>query len=147
MTTITDAATCGDTMTSAIGVHVCTRPQHADDRHGDGDGTFWRERPAAGPLDGMPFLLWSNRWNAWWGPNAAGYTGDVWQAGRYDRARAIAEARCDDFETPPPIVAVLAPEAGVDSFTPAELAGVGEPMRRRVAEATAAVVAARAGAR
>lgn len=153
--TTTETAICGETTDTAIGLKTCNRPPHTDDLHSDGDetgGTSWRHHPAAGSLDeellaGMPHLLWSNRGELWWRPDGAGYTTDVWQAGRYTRVKAVAEARCDDFEDPPAIVAVLAPEAGVDCFTPAELAGVGELMRRRVAEATAAVVAARGGAR
>jgi ribosomal protein S27AE len=143
--TMTETAICGATMTSALREHVCNLPPHDDDFHRDGDdtgGTSWRVRPAVDPVDGLPHLLWSNRWNAWWGPNRSGYTNDVWQAGRYTRSEAVAEARCDAHETPPPIVAAPAPEAGVDSFTAAELAGVGELMRRRVEAATAAAIAA-----
>lgn len=95
-------------------------------------------------LDVQPYLIWSNRWQSWWRPNRAGYTPDVWQAGRYTRAEAVAEARVDDFETPPPNVAVLAPEAGQDGrFTVEEIAAMGAVMWDRVEAATRAVVEAR----
>jgi hypothetical protein len=87
---------------------------------------------------------WSNRNRAWWRSNRAGYTPDVWQAGRYTRAQADAEARVDDFEDPPPNVAVLAPEAGRDGlFTVSEIAAMGAVMRDRVEAATRAAVGAR----
>lgn len=137
------------TTTTAIGPKTCNRPPHGDDLHRDGDetgGTSWRHCPDPVPGDGLPHLLWSNRYDMWWKPNRAGYTTDVWQAGRYTLTEAVAEARCDSHETPPSIVAVLAPEAGVDGFTVADLAEVAGWMRRRVADATAAVVNARGGA-
>jgi hypothetical protein len=145
-TTNTAAKVCGDS--TGDGRFTCVLAPHADDvLHTNGTGTSWRYHPDGGVLDEdllatFPHLLWSNRWNAWWGPNRSGYTNDVWQAGRYTRSEAVAEARCDAHETPPPIVAVPAPEAGLDTFTAAELAGVGELMRRRVAAATAVVIAA-----
>ncbi|MER7280505.1 hypothetical protein ABT369_39310 [Dactylosporangium sp. NPDC000244] len=150
MTTTTHNPICGATMTSALREHTCNLPPHDDDLHRDGDehgATSWRVHPDVDVLDGLPHLLWSNRWNSWWGPNRSGYTSDVWQAGRYTRAEAVAEARCDAHENPPPIVAVLAPEAGMDHFTATQLAGVSEAMRLRVTEATAAVVAAQGGVR
>lgn len=36
-----------------------------------------------------PYLVWSNQHRAWWRANSAGYTNDVTQAGRYERAEAI----------------------------------------------------------
>ncbi|GAA2623661.1 hypothetical protein GCM10010399_63650 [Dactylosporangium fulvum] len=148
MATTTDTApqVCGDPATTAIGDFTCVLPPHDDDLHFNGVGTYWRNLPDTDPLDGLPHLLWSNRYHQWWRPNRAGYTSDVWQAGRYSRTDAVFEARVDDHENPPAIVAVLAPEAGRDAFTPAELAGVGEMMRQRTAAATAAVIDARGGA-
>lgn len=152
MTTDTAAKVCGDILTGERGTFTCSRDPHTDEVHGNGEGLTWKHHPTDGSADEellatMPHLLWSNRWDSWWRPNGSGYTTDVWQAGRYTRVKAVAEARCDAHEDPPAIIAVLAPEAGVDSFVPAELAGVGELMRRRVTEATAAVVTARGGAR
>lgn len=35
------------------------------------------------------YLLWSNRHNAWWRPDAAGYTETEADAGRYSEAEAL----------------------------------------------------------
>jgi hypothetical protein len=146
--TTTTAAMCGDTIDTAIGPKTCNRPPHTDDLHRDGDGdeqgcAGWRHRPDRDPMDHLPHLLWSNRYEMWWKPNRAGYTTDVWEAGRYTHAEAVAEARCDMHETPPSIVAVPAPEAGYDAMSVEVLATVGDVMRRRVKAATQAVIAAR----
>lgn len=146
MTTTTKSAICGETTDTAIGVKTCNRPPHTDDLHRDGDeenGTSWRRRPERDAMEYLPHLLWSNRYETWWRPNLAGYTTDVWQAGRYTHAEAAAEARCDMHEDPPSIVAVPAPEAGYDALTVEVLATVGDVMRRRVKAATQAVIAAR----
>ncbi len=52
--TTTEAAICGDTTDTAIGVKTCNRPPHTDDLHRDGDetnGTSWRYRPDPVPFD------------------------------------------------------------------------------------------------
>ena len=36
------------------------------------------------------FLIWSHEHNLWWGRNERGYVAEVDQAGRYDKATAVA---------------------------------------------------------
>ena len=36
-----------------------------------------------------PYLVWSNEYKCWWGPNRAGYVGRLADAGRYTRQEAI----------------------------------------------------------
>jgi len=36
------------------------------------------------------FLIWSNQHGMWWRPGKRGYTGNIEEAGRYDRASAEA---------------------------------------------------------
>jgi hypothetical protein len=38
---------------------------------------------------GIAFLLWSNKHQAWWRPNAKGYTSDRAEAGRFTQAEAL----------------------------------------------------------
>lgn len=40
------------------------------------------------PPRDVPFLLWSNKHQAWWRPDAMGYTTDTARAGRYAAADA-----------------------------------------------------------
>jgi hypothetical protein len=35
------------------------------------------------------FLLWSNKHSMWWRPNAAGYTDNIAEAGRYTQPAAV----------------------------------------------------------
>ena len=37
----------------------------------------------------IKYLLWSNKHQMWWRPDARGYTGDIVEAGRYTKAAAI----------------------------------------------------------
>lgn len=57
-----------------------------------------RTRNNARDVDPVGYLLWSGKHQAWWRPDARGYTKDPWQAGRYTRAEAvdhvIASAQC-----------------------------------------------------
>lgn len=43
----------------------------------------------APPVDGVAYLLWSQRHAAWWKPGAAGYTGQLDEAGRFSEAEAV----------------------------------------------------------
>ncbi|MET0423626.1 MAG: hypothetical protein ABW046_07120 [Actinoplanes sp.] len=36
----------------------------------------------------MSYLIWSHQHNAWWRPDARGYTGRISEAGRYTREQA-----------------------------------------------------------
>ncbi len=36
----------------------------------------------------MTYLIWSFKRSAWWRPGGAGYTRDVWQAGKFNEAQA-----------------------------------------------------------
>lgn len=72
------------------------------------------------------YLIWCRSDECWWKPRAAGYTVDIWRAGRFTKA----EAESKTFHQPNH-VAVLAPEGGCKSFTIAELAGVAETMQER----------------
>lgn len=57
-----------------------------------------QQRNEADSVDPVRYLLWSGKHEAWWAPNARGYTTDTWKAGRYTRAEAvdhvIASAQC-----------------------------------------------------
>jgi hypothetical protein len=48
--------------------------------------------------DPVPYLLWSGRHQAWWKPDARGYSVNLEDAGRYTRAQAlrhvVASAQC-----------------------------------------------------
>lgn len=82
------------------------------------------------------YVVWSNENGGWWRPKKAGYTPDVWKAGRYTLAQAQScESRhpgrgCD--------VIVAAPESGrmLALFSVYELTTMEEAMRQRAAEAT-----------
>lgn len=50
--------------------------------------TAVREQPASAD-DPVAYLLWSGRHQAWWAPNACGYTADVERAGRFTRDEAV----------------------------------------------------------
>lgn len=41
------------------------------------------------PPTGIVFLLWSGKHDAWWKPDARGYTEDVAAAGRFTEAEAV----------------------------------------------------------
>lgn len=89
--------------------------------------------------------MWSNKQNAWWGPNGHSYRHDVWAAGRYDLAGAndACGRRTWEKGKPPPEVAVLAPEADQPTFTPDEIRDMDAVMAKRVRKATRAAMRAR----
>lgn len=93
------------------------------------------------------WLVWSNEHRCWWGPKFSGYTGDVWQAGRYTRAQAVEACGRRSWAPgqPPPEVMVAAPEDGCsDAFAVEEFRRVGRWMELRVEGATRRAVAERA---
>lgn len=92
------------------------------------------------------YLVWSNDAGSWWGPNGGGYTGNVWEAGRYNRDEAVKACgmRTWSLGAPPPEVMLLAPENGQRRFTVDDLRALPALMERRIAEATAAALATRA---
>jgi hypothetical protein len=88
------------------------------------------------------YLVFSNHYRAYWGPNQSGYTEDVWEAGRYthDEAKVICQARGRrQGDEPPHEVVVLAPEAGRQVFTVSEIRAVPQLMAKRIHEATGLV--------
>jgi hypothetical protein len=87
------------------------------------------------------YVIWSNEQNAWWGPEGRYYTQDVWEAGRFDLDYAEALCRIRTWEpgTPPPEVAVEAPETRLplDTFEQIEAAPI---LTRRLADEVTRVV-------
>lgn len=43
-----------------------------------------------------PYLIWSNEHNAWWRPDARGYTAFLKDAGRYTRDEALRHCQTRD---------------------------------------------------
>lgn len=74
------------------------------------------------------YLIWSNKQNAWWGPNGKRYVHDMWDAGRFtlDYAEACCRIRTWEPGTPPPEVVVQAPESHMplDTFEQIDAAPV-----------------------
>lgn len=81
------------------------------------------------PSDEPSFLIWSFEHNLWHKANGAGYTSDLWSAGRYakDGAERVAWHEKD--------VVVLAPEYGMDAMTVEEIRVAPKVMEQRIAEA------------
>lgn len=85
------------------------------------------------------YLIWSNKQNAWWGPNGGNYTPDIWEAGRFTLEDA--EQRCNirtwEPGKVPPEVAVAAPETYLTLDTYEEIEAVPAFVRGVVEEITA----------
>jgi hypothetical protein len=74
------------------------------------------------------YLVWSNDTGSWWGPGGHGYRGaDLWRAGRFTRAEAIANCSLRTWPSgarkTPPEVPVPAPENGGATFTVDQVRG------------------------
>ncbi|MEO3869379.1 hypothetical protein ABGB18_11155 [Nonomuraea sp. B12E4] len=97
------------------------------------------------------YLVWSNEHGAWWRPNRCGYTGDLWQAGRYTEKEAaeICRKAAHGWRegSLPPEVMVPAMENDQDTFTADDLRHMEERMAARAARATGEAVAKRQAAR
>ncbi len=92
---------------------------------GRGHGASAQEEP-------RDWLVWSNTYNSWWGPNSAGYRDNILSAGRYTRAQA--ELACGSRSKTgdrAPEVAVQIPDLAV--FTAA--AAAVKDITRRITEA------------
>ncbi|MEV6035994.1 hypothetical protein AB0L65_32905 [Nonomuraea sp. NPDC052116] len=96
------------------------------------------------------WLVWSNEHGAWWKPNRRGYTGDIWQAGRYTETEAAEICRKAAYGwrggSPPPEVMVSAPENDQDKFSVDDLRHMPERMAARAQEATKDAIAERRAA-
>lgn len=86
----------------------------------------------------LTYLVWSNQYRSWWRPDGAGYTYDIWDAGRYNAADATktCNRRTWSADGPPPEVMVLAPEYGRDTFTVADIQALPDLMEQRINDAT-----------
>lgn len=84
------------------------------------------------------WLVWSNDARTWWGANGSGYTGDVWDAGRYTREQAleVCGRRTWEADKQPPEVMVAAPEDGHSEFTVEQQRLIGRWMKYRIEDAT-----------
>lgn len=82
------------------------------------------------------YLVWSNEHNAWWKPKRGGYTGDVWQAGRYGEAEAAdcCRTRSRKPGARPREVMVLAPENNWPEFTVDDLRVIASLMQNRIGQ-------------
>ncbi len=84
------------------------------------------------------YLIWSNKQNAWWGPDGRYYVQDVWDAGRFELADA--EKRCAIRTWGPgklpPEVAVEAPETHLPLDTFEQIEAAPTITRRLVDEVT-----------
>ncbi len=56
----------------------------------------WNTASLPAASEGEKYLVWSNEHSAWWGPDCAGYTRIIANAGRYDRAKALSIAGTRD---------------------------------------------------
>lgn len=94
------------------------------------------------------YLIWSNEHGAWWRPNSCGYTGDMWEAGRYTKEKAtdVCQKAANGWRdgTLPPEVTVPAPENDQTEFTVAEICAMRHLTALRVEEATLAAIVERA---
>lgn len=98
-------------------------------------------RPVEGGQTADEYLIWSNDASSWWKPNGAGYTANIYQAGRYTlhEARERAGRRSWPATMPiPPEVVVQAPSAMMLAS-----AGLGAAMNDLVRAANADAVRTR----
>lgn len=93
------------------------------------------ETGAIFPPPAPVYLIWSLQHLSWWKPEAAGYTGDLWAAGRFTEAEALNEPLDDSLIVP-------APESGRSgSFDVGELGRMRALMEDRIDAVKAGVAA------
>lgn len=90
------------------------------------------------------YLVWSLEWRQWWKADGSGYTSDLWQAGRFNEADAVAAcgfrswtpAPNGDMQVPPEVMILAPDQTDEDVFTIAQVRALGDLMIQRIAMAT-----------